>query len=155
MVIKLIFLLLLCHIPMKAENNVWRFVKADVYKVSYNVFIEQWLKERTSEIKVLNVSINEETGRAKLLFENASNSIVMFGLMDLSYYRIYSNHRKEELVNDENVISVGYVIEPGKNVVFPFSLSVMDSDGLFLVNMRLAGDNVKYDVKVYLRRIDI
>ena len=57
---KVLFLFLCYCIPTLGNDFYWRVVKSEVYRTYYNIFISQWLKEQTSEIKLLDVSVGQQ-----------------------------------------------------------------------------------------------
>ena len=81
-----LLLLLLFGKNISAKNEYsWKYVKTEVYKVYYNVYVNQWFKETTSELNVFEVSIDENVSEAKIRFRNFSDSVVYWGLDDLEY----------------------------------------------------------------------
>ena len=149
---KVLFLFLCYCIPTLGNDFYWRVVKSEVYRTYYNIFISQWLKEQTSEIKLLDVSVDENTEQAKLVIKNASGFDVRYGLLDLYFYRFLGNCKKKRLANDKSYISIEYEIQSDEEAVIPIDLSIIDSKGLFLIRLVLTGVNASYYVDLYLER---
>lgn len=154
---KLLFFLCLLlfgqNLSAKKESS-WRYVKTEVYKVYYNMYINQWFKETTSELDILDISIDENVDKAEIVFRNVSDSVVYWGLDDLEYYKLFEKGRPQKLQNDMTTTSLMYVIRVNEEAKIPLYLCCMDSIGMFFVKVKIkASDDIKYYIYVYLERI--
>lgn len=150
-----LLLLLLFGKNISAKNEYsWKYVKTEVYKVYYNVYVNQWFKETTSELNVFEVSIDENVSEAKIRFRNFSDSVVYWGLDDLEYYKLFKDGRATKLRNDVDVTSLMYEAGVNKEAEIPFYLCCMDSMGSFFVKVKMkVSDYTKYYIYVYLEKI--
>lgn len=150
-----LLLLLLFGENISAKNEYsWKFVKAEVYKVYYNIYVNQWFKETTSELNIFKVSIDENVSEAKIMFRNFSDSIVYWELNDLEYYKLFKEGRAIKLRNDVDVTSLMYEVGVNKEAEIPFHLCCMDSMGRFFVKVKMkVSDYTKFYIYVYLEKI--
>lgn len=129
-------------------------MKTEVYKVYYNMYINQWFKETTSELDILDISIDENVDKAEIAFRNVSDSVVCWRLDDLEYYKLSGKGRARKLRNDMTTTSLMYVVGVNEEAKIPLDLCCMDSIGMFFIKVKMTvSDDMKYYIYVYLERI--
>ena len=150
----LLFLLFGQNLLAKKEYS-WTCVNSEVSKIYYNIYINKWFRETTSELDVLKISIDQIVDKVEIRFRNVSDSVVYWALDDLEYYKLFEKGRLRKLQNDIDVTSLMYQVEVNECSKIPFYLRCMDSTGMYLVRIKMkVSDYIKYYIDVYLERIE-
>jgi hypothetical protein len=150
----LLFLLFGQNLLAKKEYS-WKCVNSEVSKIYYNIYINKWFRETTSELDVLKISIDQIVDKVEIRFRNVSDSVVYWALDDLEYYKLFEKGRLRKLQNDIDVTSLMYQVEVNECSKIPFYLRCMDSTGMYLVRIKMkVSDYIKYYIDVYLERIE-
>ncbi|WP_349973493.1 hypothetical protein [Phocaeicola dorei] len=130
-------------------------MNSEVSKIYYNIYINKWFRETTSELDVLKISIDQIVDKVEIRFRNVSDSVVYWALDDLEYYKLFEKGRLRKLQNDIDVTSLMYQVEVNECSKIPFYLRCMDSTGMYLVRIKMkVSDYIKYYIDVYLERIE-